>query len=188
VSNEEQYTPPCKIIPAYTSPTLKTVHTEWTMLREKQLSTVPIEMWNRVIEAIVGYSLSDPSKPVPSLQYQLYDQLNGTTFRFGLKAGQSFVDGTYALNTILMDLYDPSHIFEPMDIGTFFQIYNFDTPSNIAIALNGMYNNFNNININRIFFKILRDALASNYQYEGIMKTSMISANVTKPFQTSNAS
>lgn len=183
-----QYTPVCNIIPAYVSPTLKTVHTEWTMLRKQQLSTIPIMWWNKIIESIVGYSLDNPSVPVPSLSYQLYDQLNGTTFRFGLKSGQAFVNGTYALNTILDDLYNPINIFEPMDIGTFFQIYSFDTPSNIAIALDGMYNNFNNISINRIFFKILHDALASNPHYEGIMKTSMVSTNVTKPFITSNAS
>jgi hypothetical protein len=180
-----QYITKCDIIPAYVPPTLKTVHAEWTMIREQQLSTIPIIWWNKVIESIIGYSLDNSSIPVPSLQYQLYDQLNGTCFRFGLKPGQAFVNGTYALNTILDDLYNPVNTFEPMDIGTFFQIYSFDTPANIAIALDGMYNNFNNININRIFFKILHDALASNPQYEGIMKTSMVSTNVTKPFVTS---
>ncbi len=168
---------------------LKTQHREWTLLRELQLTTIPRWLWNAVTESLTGYALVSTdytqlnlNQPVPSLQYQLYDQLNNTNFRFGLKPGQSFVNPTYALQSILQDLYNPANQFQPMDIGTFFSLYNFNTPANIAIAMDAMYNNFNNVNLNRIFFRILHDALASNSKYAGLMKTSYVSANVVKPF------
>ncbi len=167
----------------YKKTLLKNTHKEWTLMRKHQLSTIEKKWWDKITESIIGYSLNNSNIPIPSLQYQMYDSLNNTTFRYGLRPGQAFVNGEYALNTILDDLYDPINVFQPMDIGTFFSIYNFNSPQNIVLAMNGMYDNFNNINLNRIFFKILQDALASNQRYEGIMKTSMISVNVTKPFQ-----
>ena len=63
---------------------LKSHHTEWTLIREKQSSNIPRVLWDRITESIIAEKLTDSSSRVPSLSRELYDVNFGTDTRYGL--------------------------------------------------------------------------------------------------------
>lgn len=162
----------------------KDYHEEWILLREKQVSTVPRWLWNKVIEAIVGYHLYDSTQRVPSYDKQLYDEQYGTATRFGFGEQQALVDGQLAYQLILQDLQDPNNDFTPINLRDFFDEYSFDTPENIIESMNAMYNTFAQTHINRMFFKVVHTMLALKRKYSGIFKTSFISVHMKQQLQT----
>jgi len=82
-------------------------------------------------------------------------------------------------------LLDPDVDFTPIDINVFFTNNNFDTPENVIISMNEIYNTFTFTNINRMYFSVLKDAFTTKNKYPGIFKTSMISLHGIRPLQTS---
>ena len=70
-----------------------------------------------MVEALIGRTLSgvDPVQPVPSLDRELFDSVNDTTHRFGLNAGQAFVDKDRGVSTVLAELQDPEYDLFPID-------------------------------------------------------------------------
>lgn len=153
---------------------LKDTHQEWTMFRQNQLFNIPQGLWNKVIESIIGYTLVNLQVRVPSLNRQLYDQTYGAQTQYGLGTDQTFVNGTLALNTILDYLNRPGNTFQGVDINTFFENNSFDTPTNIITAMNNIYTTFSYIDVNAMFFEVLQDALTTQQQYAGLMKTSAV--------------
>lgn len=153
---------------------LKDAHQEWLMFREQQLTNVPLDLWNKITEAMAGYLLNDPSSRVPSLSRQLYDESHGTSTQYGLGTGQAFVNGQTAIATVQAYLTDPKNNFYPVDMDDFFDTYNFDTPANCIEIMNQIYNTFSYIHVNAIFFSVLMDALSVQKEYAGLMKTSAI--------------
>lgn len=155
---------------------LKNKHEEWALFREKQKFNVPKVLWNKMVEALIGRTLTgvDPVQPVPSLDRELFDSVNDTTHRFGLNAGQAFVDKDRGVSTVLAELQDPEHDLFPIDREEFFANHSFDTPENIETAMDTIYNTFLPDTVNRIWFAVLHDGLADNINYSGIMKTSWI--------------
>lgn len=162
---------------------LKSKHEEWFLFRREQTDTIPQELWNRLTEALIGYKLTDSLTRVPTLDRELYDAQYGTDTRFGLGVGQTFVDKTLALQTIISYLQDPNNNFAPTDIDVFFATYAFDTPSNIIIAMNAIYNTFSAKNVNAMWFETLLDALSTRSQYREIMKTSWIALSGTRQLE-----
>lgn len=153
---------------------LKAIHQEWLMFREQQLYNVPVDLWNKITEAMAGYLLSDSSIRIPSLARQLYDAANGTSTQYGLGTNQAFCDGPTAITTIMSYLTDPANNFYPLDLDIFFATYNFDTPANCIAIMNEIYNTFSYIQVNEMFFSVLLDALSVQQNYVGLMKTSAI--------------
>jgi len=154
---------------------LKSKHQEWFLFRQGQDTQIPLELWNRMIEAIVGYTLADTSVRVPQLSYQLYDATNGTQTQYGLGPNQAFVNGTLALATINAYLNDPNNNFYPVDLGSFLATYPLNTPANIATSLSLMYDQFPVQHVNNIWFNVLQDALTTKAKYKELMKTSWLS-------------
>lgn len=153
---------------------LKDKHQEWLMFRREQTSTIPAVLWDRLVESLIGYKLTDSSIRVPSLERELYDSSYGTDTRFGLGTDQAFVDKSLGLASVIAYLTDPSNSFAPTDIDAFFATYSFDTPANIAIAMNAIYNTFNALHVNAIWFETLSDALSTRAKYKELLKTSWI--------------
>lgn len=153
---------------------LKSRHDEWFLFRREQQANIPRELWNRMVESIIGYKLDDPSAPVPALERVLYDATYGTDTQYGLGNDQSFVNGAYALATVLNYLQDPNVDFYPVDINSFFATHSFDTPENAREALETIYNNFGTTHVNRIWFNVLNDAFVTKGKYKELMKTSWI--------------
>lgn len=153
---------------------LKNKHAEWFMFRREQPSSIPRELWDRLTEALIGYTLADPTVRVPTLDRELYDALFGTDTRFGLGVDQAFCDKNYALATIVAYLTNPDIDFQPTDIDTFFATYSFDTPANTAIAMDAIYESFGSEHVNNIWFETLSDALATRAKYKELFKTSWV--------------
>jgi hypothetical protein len=153
---------------------LKEKHQEWFLFRKEQTSTIPRELWNRMVESLIGYKLTDMTIRVPSLERELYDATYGTDTRYGLGVDQAFVDKTLALATVISYLSDPQNDFSPTDIDAFFATYSFDTPENIKTAMDVVYTTFNSTHVNSIWFETLSDALSTRAKYKELMKTSWI--------------
>jgi len=163
---------------------LNNLHEEWKIFRQEQDGKIDRWMWDKVTESMIGYKLTDPSIRVPSFEYELYDEKFDTDTQYGLDVNQSFVNGTLAISSMLSYLIDPAVSFVPIDINVFFTNYNFDTPEDIILSMDAMYNTFTVSNVNRIYFSILHDAFTTKTKYPGIFKTSMVSLHGIKPFQS----
>lgn len=154
---------------------LKPYHQEWLMFREQQLSNIPLILWNKITESMIGFLLTDPSTRVPSLARQLYDETNNTSTQYGLGTGQAFCDGPTAIAVITSYLNNPANNFYPLDMDQFFATYNFDTPASCIAIMNQIYNTFNYVNVNQMFFSVLLNAALDVQQnYASLMKTSAI--------------
>ena len=177
---------------------LKDKHEEWLMFRRDQLGRLPEKLWQRMVEAVVGYrettttqsvfddDLTSPTYGqtitvrtttnvrVPAIDRELYDEANGTDTRFGLGTDQAFVDRTYALQTILAYLANPDNDFWPINIDTFFASNSFTDPEGIKKALTEIYQSFPAEHVNGIWFETLADALATKSKYKELMKTSWL--------------
>lgn len=157
---------------AYAKP--KNKHEEWFLFRREQSSTIPHELWVRLTESMMGHKIDDPTTRVPALERELYDSTYGTDTRYGLGESQSFTNRQLALATVLEYLQRPSNDFYPADIDDFFTRNSFDTPANIKIAMDEIYNTFPATHVNNIWFDTLLDALSTRSKYKEIMKTSWI--------------
>lgn len=156
--------------------TLKNVHTEWRLFREKQTGNIPRELWDKITEAVLGHALDDQSVLLPTTDRILYDGLFDTDTRFGVNEGQSFTDGIKALTTIESILKSPDLDLDPLDKDTFFNTI-FDTQSDAGIItmMDFIYNTFTAVNVNRIFFSVLLDSLSTKRELQNIFKTSWVS-------------
>ncbi len=163
---------------------LKSHHTEWTLIREKQSSNIPRVLWDKITESMIASKLTDPTSRVPSLSRELYDVNFGTDTRYGLGDEQAFVDGVLARATLIDDLLDADNDFSPIDINTFFAAHDFDTNAGLVVVMNDIYNTFSFTSVNRIFFKILLDAFTTKQKYADIFKTSWVALSGIQVFQT----
>jgi len=154
---------------------LKDKHSQWLMFRREQPGRVPAELWERLTESVVGYKVTNGTQVrVPAIDRELYDAQYGTDTRFGLGEDQAFVDRTYALDSIVSYLEDPSKDFWPLNIDSFFEDNNFDTPEGIRAAMDEIYATFPYEHVNGIWFETLSDAFATKAKYKELMKTSWI--------------
>lgn len=153
---------------------LKEKHQEWFMFRREQTSTIPRELWDRLVESLVGHKLTDASIRVPALDRELYDATYGSDTRFGLADDQAFVDKALGLSTILAYLTDPANDFSPTDIDAFFATQSFDTPEGIMTAMATIYTTFSAFHVNSMWFETLSDALSTRAKYKELMKTSWV--------------
>lgn len=167
---------------------LKNKHEEWYLFRRSQPNKVPSALWNKAVEALVGYNLVDIANdvltPVPSLERVIYDNIYDTTTRFGLEDGQAFVDHAVGLASVERLINAGSFDTTPVDKYVFLDTHSFDTPLNIKNAMNYIFVNFPSEAVNRIFFELLQDALAGKRDYSGIMKTSFIALHGIKVLET----
>lgn len=153
---------------------LKNKHEEWVLIRREQQNNIDRSLWDKLTESIVQYKLTDPSVRVPSLERELYDIANKTSTRLGLQDGQAFTDGALALTSVKGYLQDPTKVFYPVDINSFFQTHSFDTPADIVVAMDAIYNSFGTHHVNNIWFDTLLDALSLKSKYREFFKTSWV--------------
>lgn len=168
---------------------LKNKHSEWELFREKQSGNIPKVLWNKMVEAVVGFDLdSGLTIPVPSPERILYDTTHGTATRFGLESGQAFVDQTTAKSTIMGLLQDPSFDTYPIDKEVLLATYNMDTAENTKAMMDFIYDHFSSRQVNKIFFEVFYDALTNKHEYPGIIKTSLIALQNIRLLETEDNS
>lgn len=167
------------------SPNLRSINTEWKMIRERQKFNIPRAMWIKLTEAVSGRTLSSTPVPVPSLNRVLYDAEYGSTLRYGLRSGQAFVEKARGLDVIIKSIEDPAYDIFPIDRDQFLSTYRFDTSDAIETAMNEIYNTFLPEHVNRIWFAALHEGLANNIKYTDIFKTSWIQLDGVRLLDTS---
>jgi hypothetical protein len=165
---------------------LKNTHTEWTLIRKQQTSKIPYALWEALTDAACGQTAGGIS--VPSQERINYDAKHGTLTQFGFEPGQIFaptdlVQGSISYtiqNTqVVLDLgataiTDYITVLQPFQPSTWFA-----TPAAARNTMNLIWSTARPQQINEIFFNVLDDALANNYQITDLFKTSMITVNST---------
>lgn len=158
----------------------KNKHAKWYMFRREQVGAIPQDLWIKMAEALMGCKYNDFTVRVPSFEREHYDALNGTETKYGLGNDQIFANPEYARQTLVHYLQDPMNDFKPVDINAFFETYpatedSFWTdPQRVKDMCDYIFNTFDSLHTNAIWFDILSDALATKSKYSGLMKTSWL--------------
>lgn len=171
---------------------LKNVHAEWALIRPNQLTKIPESLWNRIVDAVSGTDVG--GNPLPSQNRIDYDLRNGTNTRYGFEQGQIFADTELVKATITHTILNTK---VKLRIGSsttidYISALNFNdsdswfaTPEQARATMNLIWATARGKQINEIFFAVLEDALANNYEFSDIFKTSYItvsSSTVTPTF------
>ena len=166
----------------------KNKHEEWQLFRQEQPESIPRFLWDKLTEAAVGFELTEFEQgnlvPVPALDRVLYDQVNGTDTRFGIRTGQILITSDRAVDIVVTTIKQESFDPYPIDKFQFFETNTFDTPENIKTSMEFIFNNFPSTSTNELFFAVLKEALANKQEFPDILKTSMIALHGIKVLQT----
>jgi hypothetical protein len=170
---------------------LKNVHTEWILIRQHQSSKIPQQLWIALTNAVCGQDVI--GNQLPSQTYINYDAKYGTSTQYGFYPGQIFVASDLALTTILYTILNTTATIEInnqtiIDYITFMNIgpstteasltsQFFANPTISRNTMNLIYSSARASQVNEIFFNVLQDALASNYEFTDLFKTSLITVN-----------
>ena len=173
---------------------LKNVHTEWALIRKKQSSKIPDSLWSILTDAVAGQDAA--GNQLPSQTRIDYDARNGTFSRYGFKNGQIFADTALLrasiVNTILNTQLTLQLVNKTIpDTITALNMEESDTwfidADSSRATMDLIWSTARPSQINEIFFDCLEDALANNYEFSDIFKTSFISVNsisqITLPTQ-----
>lgn len=163
---------------------LKNVHHEWTLLRRTQLSKIPQQLWDTLINTLVGGTVMGETLPNPSRA--LFDKRNSSTSRFGLEKGQVMTERMTAIATIKHSLRNPQiskyvngvlvpdyisyEGFDLTQLGAYFA-----TNNGIRKLMTDIWRNATTRQINEIFFAVLEDMAAADLTMCDLFKTSYIS-------------
>ena len=165
---------------------LKNVHSEWALIRRQQKSKIPASLWELITDAACGET--SVGGQLPSQVRIDYDLRNGTSTRFGFQPGQIFADTTLVrasiintiLNTTLNIKLGSKQITDYITALDFNKSDEwFKDAETARITMNTIWNSGRASQINEIFFEILNDALANNYEFSDIIKTSFITVSST---------
>lgn len=160
---------------------LKNTHTEWALIRKGQTSKIPYSLWMRLTDAVSGQDSG--GNPLPSPARRDYDEKNGTRTRFGFKTGQIFADTQLVRASITDTILNTSLTIKIgsrviRDIISNLDFSNSDTwfsdAASSRATMNLIWATARPSQINEIFFSVLDDALADNYEFSDIFKTSYI--------------
>ncbi len=159
---------------------LKNVHNEWMLISENQNKKIPYVLWEKLVFSLAGKNMIGQN--IPALDRVEFDTQNGTKTRYGFKPDQTLVDkdlGMITLFAILKDLEEnPFDFIDVNDVSA-----SFSSPAVVINTMMKMYESnvpATNQVINKIFFAILYDILAMNYELTDIFKTSYISFKYIK--------
>lgn len=170
---------------------LKETHTEWALIRPGQRTRIPEDLWNKVVNSACGQDTA--GNQLPSPQRVAYDQRNGTTSRFGFGRDQilappELITGTLLytiLNTKLVDESGPVPVPDYLDFLDFNQSESwFATPESTRNILTRVWAEGKVSQVNELFFAVLEDIVAANYELTDIFKTSRLSAYSIKVVRT----
>ena len=167
---------------------LKNTHAEWTLLRRTQNVKIPAALWEHITAAVAGTDIGGAA--VPSQVRVDYDLRNGTRTRFGFSHGQIFADTGLVRTTIVNSILNTSLTIK---IGSkvypdYITALNLDeadkwfaTPQSARDTMALIWNTARSQQINEIFFNVLDDALANNYEFSDLFKTSFITVSSDSP-------
>jgi hypothetical protein len=165
---------------------LRNVHTEWALLKKSQNSKIPLSLWSHLTNAAAGEDIN--GNPLPSLVRVDYDAKNGTRSSFGFGPGQILADTELVRATIRNTVLNTSLEIRitGATIPDYITALNFDEADewfkdakSARATMDLIWSTARARQINEIFFAVLEDALANNYEFTDIFKTSLISVKTT---------
>lgn len=162
---------------------LKDTHVEWSLIRPGQRVKIPEVLWRKLVNTACG--LDEAGNTLPSPRRASYDTRNGTRTQFGFGADQVIAPTALVTSTLLFTILNTRLLDEsgavPMPDYMLFLDFNesdiwFSTPTNTRNTLTKIWNQAKVSQINELFFAVLEDMIASNYELSDIFKTSRLSA------------
>lgn len=142
---------------------VNSVYKEWTLINEKAYRKIPFMLWAKVIESMIGKTISDYSA-LPDYNKVVFDNINNTNTRYGINHGQIVGDPENVIKSILDLMYDGSFDIKKLvstptivtdfatvinsiidDKETFLYYYNFNDGSSYNIKY-GFYNDRDIVN------------------------------------------
>lgn len=169
---------------------LRNVHTEWTLLKKSQNSKIPLSLWNHLTNAAAGEDAG--GNPLPSPARVDYDSRNGTRSSYGFEPGQILAATDLVRETIRTTILNTSLEIKIGDstIPDNITALNFDEADewfkdaeSARETMGIIWATARARQINEIFFAVLEDALANNYEFTDIFKTSLISVYTTSTIE-----
>jgi hypothetical protein len=163
---------------------LKNVHTEWLLIRPNQSSLIPTKLWNKLVDSACGKDVI--GNQLPSLKLKLYDERNGTQVQFGFGANQVLAPRELIIASLTTTIKNPKTYVYVNGINTPAVIQGLDYTNSAAWfsdaattrqTLELIWKSASPKQVNELFFEVLNDALANNYEFTDIFKTSRISAH-----------
>ena len=171
---------------------LKDTHAEWSLIRAGQRTKIPETLWNKLVNTACAADVA--GNVLPSPRRASYDDRNGTRTRFGFGNDQvlaptDLVVSTLQFTILNTKLLDESGAVPIPNYMTFLDFGQsdiwFSTPTNTRNTLTRIWNEAKVSQINELFFAVLEDIVASNYELTDIFKTSRLSAYSIKVIRSS---
>lgn len=161
---------------------LKDTHTEWALIRPGQKTRIPEALWQKVMNTAAE---SDPASNIlPAPRRTAYDDRNGTRTKYGFGADQvlappELVRSTLTFTVLNTSLVDDTGTVPIPDYISFLDFSESDTwftKENARNTLTRIWNEAKVSQVNELFFAVLEDILANNYELTDVFKTSRLSA------------
>lgn len=162
---------------------LKDTHVEWSLIRPGQRTKIPEALWLKLVNTSCGADTAGNALPAP--RRASYDERNGTRTRFGFGNDQvlaptELVNSTLEFTILNTRLLDESGVVPIPDYMLFLDFEQssswFSTPANSRNTLTKIWNEGKVSQINELFFAVLEDICASNFELTDLFKTSRLSA------------
>jgi hypothetical protein len=162
---------------------LKDTHVEWSLIRPGQRTKIPEALWRKLVNTACG--LDEAGNTLPSPRRSSYDDRNGTRTQFGFGVDQVLAPTALVTSTLLFTVLNTQLLDEsgtvPIPDYMLFLDFNesdtwFSTPATTRNTLTTIWNRAKVSQINELFFAVLEDMIASNYELSDIFKTSRLSA------------
>jgi hypothetical protein len=121
---------------------------------------------------------------VPDIIRSLYDERHNTRTRYGFGEGQVLAERSLVVESLRNTLKNPKSVVYRNGINTIMFIEGLDiskseewftTPESTRILLDYVWRVAYPQQINELFFEVMNDALANNYEFSDIFKTSRLS-------------
>jgi hypothetical protein len=163
---------------------LKNTHTEWVLIRKGQTYNIPLQLWNVLTDAVAGQDAA--GNQLPSKTRTDYDLRNGTLTRFGFGKGQVFADTSLVRASVLNTILNTALTIEingtvyPDTINALDFTKSdtwFASGLQARATMKTIWASARPAQINEIFFSVLDDALANNYEFSDLFKTSLITVS-----------
>ena len=163
---------------------LKDTHTEWMLIRPGQRAKIPEALWTKMVNAAAGQDAA--GNALPSAQRVAYDSRNDTSTRYGFGSDQVLAPTDLVKSTLLFTilntkLVDDSGSVSVPDYMTSILDFTqsdtwFATAESTRNTLTKIWNEGKVAQVNELFFAVMEDILASNYEMTDLFKTSRLSA------------
>jgi hypothetical protein len=166
---------------------LKDTHTEWTLIRPGQRTTIPEALWLKLTDSLAGQDAA--GNAVPALRRVGYDERNGTRTQFGFGPEQTLAPKDLLISTVTKTIVNTQLVDKtvppsasgayPADFITALDFNDqdkwFETAAATRKTMTTIWTAAKPMQINEVFFGALNDLLASNFELTDVFKTSRLS-------------